>query len=95
MRIGIDARIAYYARGGIRSYTLCLLQALAHLDAVGDYVVLVSRKDDVPLVPGPNFRPVTCWTPCHHDLERWALGAEAARLKLDLLHSPDFIPPAW
>ncbi|NLF02276.1 MAG: glycosyltransferase family 4 protein, partial [Anaerolineales bacterium] len=84
-----------YARGGIRSYTLCLLQALAHLDAVGDYVVLASRKDDEPPVPGPNFRPVACWTPCHHALERWALSAEAARLKLDLLHSPDFIPPAW
>jgi glycosyltransferase involved in cell wall biosynthesis len=28
-------------------------------------------------------------------LERWALGGEILRLGLDLLHSPDFIPPAF
>jgi glycosyltransferase involved in cell wall biosynthesis len=28
-------------------------------------------------------------------LERWALGAEVARLGLDLLHTTDFIPPAF
>jgi len=94
MRIGIDARIVYYARGGIRNYVLRLLEALAALDADTDYYVLHSRKDHDPPLPGPNFRPVACWTPSHHRLERWALGIEVARLGLDLLHSPDFIPPA-
>ena len=94
MRIGIDARIVHYARGGISNYVLHLLEALAALDADTDYCVLYSRKDRDPPLPGPNFHPVACWTPSHHRLERWALGVEIARLGLDLLHSPDFIPPA-
>lgn len=95
MRIGIDARIVHYARGGIRNYTLRLLEALAALDADADYHVLHSRKDRNPPLPGPNFHPVACWTPSHHRLERWALGVEVARLELDLLHTTDFIPPAF
>jgi glycosyltransferase involved in cell wall biosynthesis len=95
MRIGIDARIAYYALGGIRNYVLRLLKALAAVDTDTDYRVLHSRKDRRPPEPGPNFQPVACWTPSHHRLERWALGVEAARLRLDLLHSPDFVPPAF
>ena len=95
MRIGIDVRIVHYARGGISDYVLRLLGALAALDADTDFCVLHSRKDRTPPAPGPNFCPVACWTPAHHRLERWTLGAEAARLRLDLLHSPDFIPPAF
>lgn len=99
MRIGIDARIVHYARGGIRNYVLHLLEALAWLDTDVvdtdvDYYVLHSRKDHNPPLPASNFHPVACWTPSHHRLERWALGLEVARLGIDLLHSPDFIPPA-
>jgi glycosyltransferase involved in cell wall biosynthesis len=95
MRIGIDARIVYFARGGISNYVLYLLRALAALDADAEYYVLRSRKDRGFSVPGPNFHPAVCWTPSHHRLERWALGVEVARLKLDLLHTTDFIPPAF
>ncbi len=95
MRIGIDTRIVHYARGGIRNYVLSLLGALAALDADMDYYVLRSRKDRTPPFSGPNFHPVACWTPSHHRLERWAMGVEVARLGLDLLHSTDFIPPAF
>ena len=95
MRIGIDARIVHYARGGIRNYVLRLLRALAPLDADTDYYVLHSRKARNPCLPGPNFHPVACWTPSHHRLERWALGVEIARLGLDLFHTTDFIPPAF
>jgi glycosyltransferase involved in cell wall biosynthesis len=95
MRIGIDARIVDYARGGISNYVLYLLRALAALDADAEYYVLRSRKDRDFSLPGPNFHPVVCWTPSHHRLERWALGVEVARLKLDLLHTTDFIPPAF
>jgi glycosyltransferase involved in cell wall biosynthesis len=93
MRVGIDARIVHYARGGIPTYVLYLLRGLAALDVDMDYYVLHSRKDRNPPLPGPNFHPVACWTPSHHRLERWALGAEVARLRLDLLHTTDFIPP--
>ena len=94
MRIGIDARIAQYSRGGIRSYVIHLLEALAELDGDGDYRVLYSRRRETPPID-TGFRPVGCWTPSHHALERWALGMEIARLRLDVLHSPDFIPPAF
>ncbi|MBL7063081.1 MAG: glycosyltransferase family 4 protein [Anaerolineae bacterium] len=93
MIIGIDARIVHYARGGVPNYVLHLLDALAALDADTDYRILHSRKDRNPPLPGPNFYPVACWTPSHHRLERWALGVEVARLGLDLLHSPGFVPP--
>jgi glycosyltransferase involved in cell wall biosynthesis len=95
MRIGIDVRITHYTHGGISTYALRLIRALAVLDAETDYCVLHSRKDHTPPLPTVNFRPVACWTPAHHRLERWALGVEVARLGLDLLHSPDFIPPAF
>ena len=95
MRIGIDARIVHYVRGGISTYVLRLLEALAAIDADTAYYVLHSRKDHHPLRPGPNFHPIACWTPSHHRLERWALGVELARLGLDLLHTTDFIPPAF
>ena len=38
MRIGIDARIVHYARGGIRNYVLHLIEALGLLvpDDLGD-----------------------------------------------------------
>ena len=95
MRIGIDARIVAYRRGGIASYVSHLLPELARIDPHTDYRVLRSRRDPAQGEAGPNFRRVSLWTPCHHRLERWALGAEVARLRLDLLHSPDFIPPAF
>jgi glycosyltransferase involved in cell wall biosynthesis len=93
MRIGIDARIAHYSRGGIRSYVLHLIGALAALGGNSDYVVLYSRKGGDISPPDSSFRSVACWTPSHHRFERWTLGIEIARLGIDLLHSPDFIPP--
>ena len=95
MRIGIDARIIAYRRGGIASYIRHLLPALAALDPDTDYRVLRHRKDRTRSEAAPNVRRATVWTPCHHRLERWALGVEIAPLRLDLLHSPDFIPPAF
>lgn len=95
MRIGIDARIAHYSRGGIRSYVIHLLHALAELDGDGEYRILQSRKASDMSPSDAAFHSVPCWTPAHHRLERWALSVEIARLGLDLLHSPDFIPPAF
>jgi glycosyltransferase involved in cell wall biosynthesis len=72
-----------------------LLAVLATLDFENDYFVLRNWRDRDSVPPGPNFQSVTTYTPCHHRLERWTLGSEIARLRLDLLHSPDFIPPAF
>jgi len=95
MRIGIDARIVHYSRGGIRSYVVHLLEALAELDGDADYSILCSRKQHPVSLSDADFHRVSCWTPSHHRFERWALSLEIARLGLDILHSPDFIPPRF
>jgi len=94
VRIGLDARLIYYQRAGIASYVLGLLQGLATLGTCHEYVVLQSRKDHETLPLPPNFRRRSIWTPCHHRFERQALAVEILGLGLDVLHSPDFIPPA-
>jgi glycosyltransferase involved in cell wall biosynthesis len=94
MRIGIDARLVYYSKAGIGQYILRLVEALAALKAEEDeFVLLQSRKDHTQIVDDHNFSRVSLWTPSHHRLEQTALRFEIGRLRLDLLHSPDFIPP--
>jgi glycosyltransferase involved in cell wall biosynthesis len=93
MRIGIDARLVHYTKAGIAQYILQLVRELAKLDSGNAYVLLQHRQDRQPLVQRPNFRRHTLWTPSHHRLEQKALPFEIGRLNLDLLHSPDFIPP--
>ena len=93
MRIGMDARLLYYQPAGIGLYTRRLLEGLEAADAGNDYVVLQSRKDGSRLARGARFSRRPLWTPPHHRLEQWSLPLELAPLGLDLLHSPDFIPP--
>jgi len=92
MRIGIDARLTYYSQAGISRYIQRLVKELPPLDPAVEWMVIQSRKDLRTLVGG---RRVNTWTPCHHRLERWALGGELLQHRLDLLHSPDFIPPRF
>lgn len=89
--IGIDARLNYYRVGGISTYTRRLIQALEQQNHAERYTVFHSRKMKTALTE--RFNRAALWTPCHHRLERWALSAELLRFNLDLLHSPDFIPP--
>jgi glycosyltransferase involved in cell wall biosynthesis len=93
MRIGIDARLVYYSQAGIGQYILNLVKWLAQIDGANEYVLLQSRKDDTTIIEQANFRRVSLWTPSHHRFEQQVLPAEIARLGLDLLHSPDFVPP--
>ena len=94
MRIGIDARLVYYSRAGIGQYILRLVEAMAHLDAVAEeFVLLQSRKDRTQIVAQPSFSRRSVWTPSHHRLEQFLLPFELQGARLDLLHSPDFIPP--
>ena len=93
MRVGIDARLVYYSQAGIGQYILHLVDGLAQIDQTNEYVLLQSRKDSTTILEKPNFRRVSLWTPSHHRLERYALNVELMRLGLDVLHSPDFIPP--
>ncbi|MBI5666605.1 MAG: glycosyltransferase family 4 protein [Chloroflexi bacterium] len=91
MHIGIDARLTYYRTGGISTYMRRLVAALEPLDTANRYTVFHSRKSRESLTT--RFRRAALWTPCHHRLERLALSVELARFRLDVLHSPDFIPP--
>jgi glycosyltransferase involved in cell wall biosynthesis len=89
--IGIDARLTYYRVGGISTYIRRLVSALERLDRADRCTVFHSRKMRDSLVT--RFKRASLWTPCHHHIERTALSVELARFKLDLFHSPDFIPP--
>jgi glycosyltransferase involved in cell wall biosynthesis len=93
MRFGIDARLVYYSKAGIGQYIIHLVEGLAEIDPENEYLLLQSRKDRSIITNHSNFQRVTVWTPSHHRFEQFALYAETLRLGLDLLHSPDFIPP--
>lgn len=94
MHIGIDARLPYYRMGGISRYVIQLVEALAALDDDTQYTVFHSRKDRRNYTPArANFARQGLWTPCHHRFERWLLSLELLGQDLDVLHSPDFIPP--
>ncbi|MBN1120974.1 MAG: glycosyltransferase family 4 protein [Anaerolineae bacterium] len=92
-RIGIDARLTYYTQGGIAQYIQHLIHEFAAIASGHRLFILQSRKDHRDLTHGKWQRRVKCWTPAHNRYERYALAAEIARLRLDLLHSPDYIPP--
>lgn len=96
MQIGIDARLPTYQMGGISRYVIQLVAALAMQDDVHQYTVFHSRKDSINRFPQrTNISRQNLWTPCHHSLERWLLSMELIVHKLDILHSPDFIPPVY
>ena len=92
MRIGIDARLVFYNRAGIGEYIIQLVEALAGLDPEQDnFILLQSRKDKTSIINSNGFFRKSLWTPSHNRFEQLALSFEISRLKLDLLHSPDFI----
>ena len=93
MRVGIDARLVYYHQAGISRYCLQLVRALAEIDAEDQFVIFQSRRDRRQLVSQHNFQTKALWTPSHHPLEQRLLSIELRFTPLDVLHSPDFIPP--
>jgi glycosyltransferase involved in cell wall biosynthesis len=92
MRIAIDARLTYYSQAGISQYVQRLVRELPRLDPEVRWSVIQSARDGRTL---DAERRINALTPCHHRLERWALGVELFFRRLDLLHAPDFIPPAF
>lgn len=89
--IGIDTRLTAYRTGGISTYMRRLVMALEQLNNEYTYTVFRSRK--MQDKPTRRFNNAVLWTPCHHRIERAALSFELARFRLDVFHSPDFIPP--
>ncbi len=102
MRIGFDARLVYYQQAGIGQYIINLLAALTELEQEraaperNQYVIFQRGRDELPLVTESFQQRVNLRTPAHHRFEQPALSLELARFAgLDVLHSPDFIPPLW
>jgi glycosyltransferase involved in cell wall biosynthesis len=88
-RAGIDTRLTYYRRGGIAEYMRQLSGALLALQPPFELCTVEHFRAKERLSP----RRLTTFTPCHHRFEGVALGTELLLRRLDLLHSPDFIPP--
>ena len=96
LNIGIDGRLVSYRMGGIARYTIRLTRALARVDHENTYWFFLHRRAPKKhIVDAPNFRTVTMLTPTHHPLEQFLLWLELKRFPLDVLHSPDFIPPLY
>jgi glycosyltransferase involved in cell wall biosynthesis len=93
MRIGIDARLVYYTQAGIGNYTLRLTLALAESFPSDDFVLLQDIRDSTPHVSAPNVRVARTSVASHHRVEQLVLPIVADRLRADVFHSPDFIPP--
>jgi glycosyltransferase involved in cell wall biosynthesis len=90
-QFGIDARLIYYRVGGISTYIRRLIVELERLVTDERFTVFHSRKMRDSIVK--RFARADVWTPSHHRFERLALSVELTRFRLDVLHSPDFIPP--
>lgn len=94
MRIGIDARLQYFARAGIARYTRDLLTALTVLESPHQWLAIQDRRDPDPACTTPGVERFDVLTPAHNSLERVSLPVELVRARLDLLHSTDFVAPA-
>ena len=93
MHIGIDARLIHYSQGGISQYTKQLIQALGEIDHEDKFTIFQSREGGNVFADQLNFWQRRLWTPSHFRLEQWTLPLELATVGIDILHSPDFIPP--
>ena len=93
MHIGIDCRLMYYQMAGIARYTLQLIRALSKIDADDRYTLLQSHRAKEPIIEHPSFSHRRMYTPAHHRSEQITLPFEVSPIGLDVLHSPDFIPP--
>jgi glycosyltransferase involved in cell wall biosynthesis len=90
-RLGLDVRLTYYTAGGIARYVRRLAEAMPALAPQHEHFHFYRRGHNITY--SLAARRVDCFTPAHHPAERLALAAEVAPHRLDLLHSPDFIPP--
>ncbi|HLZ09292.1 MAG TPA: glycosyltransferase family 1 protein, partial [Chloroflexota bacterium] len=93
MRVAIDARLLAYQSAGTSTYIRGIIRGLREAAPQLDLLAIASRKDR-ELAGLGDIPHRLAWTPCHHRWERWTLGVELANLLVDVLHSPDFIPPA-
>ena len=94
LRIALDARLADYTSGGMARYALELARAVAALAGPERLTVLRSARPKVTGEQLDGIRALRLLTPPHHRLEQLTLPLELLRLRSDVLHSTDFIPPS-
>jgi glycosyltransferase involved in cell wall biosynthesis len=100
VRIGIDARFLTHPQcGGFKTYTECLVAALAEVDRANEYLLYLDRPPDragvVPSAPNFKVRIVPGSLPGFGLpwREQVGLPRQVARDHLDLLHSPALTAP--
>lgn len=93
MHIGIDARLVYHTRAGIGEYTLRLTQALAVSYPEERFTLLQDTRTSQSLIEAANVAIARTRVPSHHRLEQFLMPWVVNRLRTDVFHSPDFIPP--
>jgi len=100
VKIGIDARFLTHPQcGGFKTYTECLVEALAEVDRTNEYVLYLDRPPDhteaVPKAPNFKVQVVPGSLPVFGFpwREQIRLPRQVARDRLDLLHSPALTAP--
>lgn len=93
MHVALDARLADYSPAGIGQYSLQLARGLATLSSLHRVTLLRAARPRVAPETVSGLPSCRLLTPPHHRFEQQALPIELLRLRPDLLHSTDFIPP--
>lgn len=100
MKIGIDARFLTHPQcGGFKTYTECLVAALAVVDTNNEYVLYLDRPADqdsaLPVAGNFAFRVAPGSLPMVGMpwREQLSLPRQIARDQLDLFHSPSLTAP--
>jgi glycosyltransferase involved in cell wall biosynthesis len=92
VRIGIDARKLHDF--GIGTYIRNLLQQLARIDQVTEYVVLCRESDtDAIRQVGPNFQAVVESAPHYSVSEQVRVPIALRRERVELFHAPHYVLP--
>lgn len=94
MKIGIDARVLGCKQiGGVATYTYNLIANLAKIDADNEYIIFHSLPEDLAFSKR-NFRVKVIQVPPYEFFkEQLALTYEVTKERLDLFHSPFYLPP--
>ncbi|MDP6348999.1 MAG: glycosyltransferase family 1 protein [Chloroflexota bacterium] len=88
MRFGLDARLAYFDRGGIGRYIHCLAAALERECAPNEFAVVTDFRDSGW---GGNSRGVIA--SARSTRLDWLFALQVAARRFDLLHYPDHVIP--
>ena len=95
LHVAIDARLADYSPGGIAQYSLLLARALVGLGGAERFTLLRAARPQIASNGSEPLPTARLLTPPHHRLEAIVLPVELLRLRPDVLHSTDFIPPRF